>query len=99
MTFTSIEEIAAQALHSKQLWLDWAEIFDAWRVVPRTVLFGMGYLTWHTVTRCLDWFTHLPATERSYEEAGAAVLIIGSVSTVFKYALDSYINSGRQWTK
>ena len=98
-TFDNIEDAAVKAFQSKQFWLDTAEVFDAWRIVPRSVLYGMGLLTWRVVMRCLDWFTNLPATQRSYEEAGAAVLIIGAVTTVFKYALDSYMNSGRQWTR
>ena len=98
MTFSAVAEDVYKVLKSKQLLLDWAETFDAWRVVPRTVLYSMGILTWRTVTKVVDWFIHLPATERSYEEAGAAVLIITAVTTVFKYALDSYMITGRQWT-
>ena len=98
MYYVKIADVI-KVLNNKELWLQWAEIFDAWRVVPRTALYSMALLTWKVVMRCLDWFTTLPSTQRSYEEAGAAVLIIGSVTTVFKYALDSYMTSGRQWVK
>jgi hypothetical protein len=39
----------------KQHWLDAAEVFDAWRVAPRIVLFG--YCAWlvEVIDRILTW--------------------------------------------
>lgn len=82
---------------TKAFWLSAAEVFDAWRVVPRAVLFSMGGTTIWVIKSVLPWYMHLPATERGVEETAGVVSLVTAISTVFKYALDSYVNSGRKW--
>ena len=71
----------------KQVALDAAEVADAWRVIPRIVLLGYGYMLWHSQ----EWFFSLtdPAmTQSSYVSViwGAGAMLTGW-----------YFNTGRKW--
>lgn len=96
-TVKRVEEFADKVVHSKSLWLDWAEIFDAWRVVPRTILYSYAGWAILVTDRTLTWYFHLPSAERSGQDAALVGTIITAVTGLFTLTLNFYQNSGRQW--
>lgn len=85
-------------LPTKQQCLDAAEVTDAWRVVPRSVLYAFGAWVIYIVDKTLFWYFHLPAAERSVQDAGLVTGVITAVTSIFGLAIKFYNNSGRQWT-
>jgi hypothetical protein len=85
-------------LGTKQQWLDAAEVFDAWRIVPRTLVYGFGAWTIYIADRTLFWYFHLATVDRTVQDAGLVGATISAVTTVFGLTLKFYYNSGRQWT-
>ena len=83
---------------NKQKWLDWAEITDAWRIVPRIVLFGYCIWTTKVVWTVLDWYMALPPAERSLEASGLAGATITAVTGLMTLAVNFYLKTGRSWT-
>ena len=82
----------------KQQWLDWAEITDAWRVVPRIILFGYCWWTVKIVWYVLHWYTALPTEGRSLEASGLAAGVITAVTGLTTWAIKFYVASGRKWS-
>jgi hypothetical protein len=82
---------------SKAHWLDAAEVFDAWRIVPRLVLFG--YCAWlvYVVDFILVWYTHLPASSRGIEASGMASVVITAVTGMGAFVFKVYVSGGRAW--
>lgn len=68
--------------------LDLAEVTDAWRVVPRIILFGYGALCWELA----KWAMAKP--DISASQAAFAGGIIGLAVPLTNF----YFNSGRVWT-
>lgn len=97
-TTVTLEQRVVKVLHAKQLWLDWAEIFDAWRVVPRSILYSYAAWSIWTVDRVLMWYFHLPNGSRTGQDAVLVGSVITSVTGLFTLALGFYTKSGRQWT-
>jgi hypothetical protein len=93
-----VEQTAVRALKAKQLWMDWAEIFDAWRVVPRSILYSFGYWTIYIADRTLFWYFHLATADRTVQDAGLVTGVITAVTGVFGLTIKFYSTSGRQWT-
>lgn len=83
---------------TKQDWLDWAEITDAWRVVPRIILFTYGWWAIYVVDRCLLWYFHQPVAERTVQDSGLITGVITAVTGLLTLAIKFYIQSGRVWT-
>lgn len=81
----------------KQKWIDGAEIFDSWRVVPRLFLFGFWITTFTFIFYFSYWYFHLPANERGYEESGAMTAIIIALLKFGKDVYDTYTQNGRDW--
>lgn len=77
--------------------LDAAEVFDAWRVVPRIILFGYGAWAIKVVGLVLDWYMTLPFAERSFEASGLAGVVITAVTGLATLAIKLYVQSGREW--
>ena len=71
----------------KQWLLDAAEVFDAWRFVPRMLLFSYWSWVMVTVGKVLAWYMTLPSVERSLEASGLAAAVITAV-TVMLLAAD-----------
>jgi hypothetical protein len=67
--------------------LKYAEILDAYRVVPRVLLLGFGYLVWFVVA----WFTELHDPTTQQTAFVSAVVGITAPITAF------YFNTGRKW--
>lgn len=82
----------------KEDWLAVAEVVDAFRVVPRLILFGYSLWTVKVVWHVLDWYTALPASERSIEASGLAAGVITAVTGLATWAIKVYVQSGRSWT-
>lgn len=82
----------------KQRYLDFAQVFDQWRVVPRFVLFGYGWWVAHVTDSTLTWYMHLPSAERTLEASGLAGAIITAVTGLFPWIYKVYANTGNVWT-
>jgi hypothetical protein len=90
-------EVVGRAFHAKQLWLDWAEIFDSWRIVPRAIMFMIAHMVVSLDWTIVYWFIHLPNDHRAASDATAACALVGVFSTLFGVALKFYMDNGRQW--
>lgn len=82
---------------TKQDCLDACEVFDAARVVPRSVLYSFGSWTIYISDRTLFWYFHLAAPDRTVQDAGLVTGVITAVTTIFGLTIKFYNNSGRQW--
>jgi hypothetical protein len=82
---------------TKQGLLDACEVFDAARVVPRTVLYAFGTWVIYIADKTLFWYFHLPYAERSAQDAALVTGTITAVTTVFGMTIKFYNTSGRQW--
>lgn len=71
----------------KYIFLDIAEIVDAWRIFPRLYLFGYGALCWHLA----DWVMKKP--DISATQATFATAIIGLAVPLTGW----YMQTGRRW--
>lgn len=78
-------------------WLKLAEVFDAWRVVPRLTL--AAYAVWlYAVTHdILLWYFGLPAAERTLETSGLAGAVITAVTGMCTWVFKIYVEGGRTW--
>ena len=74
-------------MFSKQQILDFSEVIDAFRLVPRILLIAVGFLVWHVV----EWFMALK--EPSTQQATLVATITGIIPAV----IGLYQNSGRFW--
>jgi hypothetical protein len=83
---------------TKQQWLDGAEIFDAWRIVPRSLIYAYGAWTIYIADRTLFWYFHLATPDRTVQDAGLVTGVIAAVTSIFGLTIKFYSNSGRQWT-
>ena len=91
--------MSAQTLEfkCKTLWLDLAEVVDAWRVVPRLVLLSFSGLIGYTNVDVLHWYMALPAAERSAQVTAVIGIIIPSLSGLAVYVYRIYASGGRRW--
>lgn len=64
-----------------------AEFVDAWRIVPRALVAGYGYLVWEVV----QWFMALPDPTMSHTALVSTVVGSGAI------VIGMYQNSGRKW--
>jgi hypothetical protein len=77
--------------------LDFAEVFDALRVVPRIVLFS--YLVWGAlvIDRLFNWYMGLPVAAQTVQASGfclgACAVVTGMSGVIYRI----YANSGRDW--
>jgi hypothetical protein len=83
---------------NKQRWLDAAQVFDTWRVVPRLVLFG--YLGWigHVTDSTLAWYMGLPMAAQTYQATGLAAAIITAVTGLFPWVYKIYSDAATDWS-
>lgn len=71
----------------KQKWLNWAEVLDSYRIVPRLLLCGYAYLVYKVVL----WYMGVPVP--SVEHAALVTAVVGIIAPV----AGMYFNSGRKW--
>jgi hypothetical protein len=72
---------------TKQTFLDIAEVVDAFRVIPRSILIAYGFLVWTVVS----WFMGIPAP--TTQQAALVTTVTGLIAAI----AGLYQNSGRGW--
>lgn len=82
---------------SHQKWIDAAEVFDSWRVIPRAVLLGYCWWTVYLVDKLTGWYMHIPVAERAVETAGFAGAVITAVTGMGAFVFKIYSDNGRDW--
>ncbi len=65
----------------------YAELIDAWRVVPRIILGAYGYMVYWVV----DWFLAMPTP--TTQQAALVTTVTGTVAAV----IGLYQHTGRKW--
>lgn len=101
LTVDAVEDVAidvGKRMLRKAWWLDLAEVFDAWRVVPRSVLGALLALTVKIDAGMFFWFCQLPNDHRSAADAIATTSIITVMTTLLTVSFTFYTKSGRVWT-
>ena len=71
----------------KYYFMSVAQIIDVFRVIPRLMVTGYGYMVWQTVT----WFQSIP--EPTSQHTFLISTIVGGAAAVFGL----YVNSGSKW--
>lgn len=84
---------------NKQQHLDWAELFDSWRVVPRLFLAAWTIFTMDIGYQTLHWFFAQPANSRGFEEASVVVGVFTAALGMVKLVFDRYSQTGRDWNQ
>jgi hypothetical protein len=84
---------------NKTLYLDAAQLFDTWRVVPRVTLFGYAAWVMHVIDKTLSWYMHLPANERTIEASGLTTAIISVITGLFPWVYRIYADTATDWTQ
>lgn len=81
----------------KQKWLDAAELFDSWRVVPRLLLFG--YSTWLVIAtdRLLSWYMALPIAAQTAQASAFCGGSITALTGIGGYVFRIYSENSRNW--
>lgn len=74
-----------------------AECVDAWRLVPRALLFAYWVLVYDVTDRLLTWYMSLPAIERTAEASGMAFGIFTALLGLGTNFMNAYIKTGRNW--
>lgn len=72
----------------KLKWLRWAEVVDAYRLIPRFILCFYGLFLWEV---CV-WFMGLP--DASSQQAAFVSTVVGIAGVVVGF----YQNTGRKWS-
>jgi hypothetical protein len=81
----------------KQSWLDAAEIFDAWRVVPRILLFAFAVWFGVSTDYLIGWYTHLPVIAQTTQASSFCFGVFSAQSAVAGYVFKVYTSGGRTW--
>lgn len=81
----------------KQKWLDRAEVFDSWRIMPRILVISFALFTICVVAETLEWYKMLPVQERAIEASGFAFGVITSISGLLTAVIKIYQSTGRKW--
>lgn len=82
----------------KQEWLDAAEVFDAWRVVPRIIIgVFLAVFAWAVVYFSLMYF-RLPAAERTVAMTAFVSVVLTALTTALPFIVKIYTDNGRDWT-
>jgi hypothetical protein len=82
---------------NKDRWLQYAEIFDSWRVVPRLLLFS--YSTWLVIAtdRLLSWYMALPIAAQTGQASAFCGGSITALTGIGGYVYRIYSEGGRDW--
>ena len=84
---------------TKRDFIDAAEVFDVWRVIPRATLFGYAYWVYHITGRILSWYERLPSAERTLETSGLAGAIITAVTGLAVWVYKIYSDNATDWSQ
>jgi hypothetical protein len=80
-------------------WIDWAEVFDSWRVVPRIFLFLTFSWVVYVTEKLIGWYVHLPHIERGPEASGFAAVVQVGLLGFLKMVFSDYADKGRDWNQ
>lgn len=83
---------------NKQKWLDAAEIFDSWRVIPRIALFAYGVLVFWSSAYIILWYAHLPGIERTGQVTAFMSMLFPTLIGVSGFVFKIYTDGGRDWS-
>ena len=81
----------------KEKWLAVAEVLDAFRIVPRTVLIAVLYFAGWYIYDVSTWYMAIPVAERTMEVSGFAGVTIPAVFGLAGKMIDWYLKTGRSW--
>lgn len=78
-------------------WIQGAEIFDAWRVVPRIVLFS--YASWlaYVTDKLLTWYMALPVAAQTTQASGFCLGAITAITAIAGFVFKVYSENSRNW--
>lgn len=81
----------------KAAWLDFAEVFDTLRVVPRVILFGYAYWMIRLTDWLVRWYEGLPAAERTGQVTAFVTIVLPGVFGLAVWVYKIYAEGGRAW--
>ena len=84
--------------NKKKSWLNVAEVFDAWRIIPRAVLVSVLAFAGFYIYDISMWYMGLPAIERTAGVSGFAGVTIPALFGLAGKMIDWYLKTGRSWT-
>lgn len=82
---------------TKKSWLNAAEVFDSWRVVPRIIVIAyLSLLIWITIYFAVMYFA-LPPLERSATLTAFVSVVLTAAYGAFPFIVKIYMDNGRNW--
>lgn len=81
----------------KTAWMDFAEVFDTLRVVPRVILFGYAYWMIRLTDWLVKWYEALPAAERTGQVTAFVTIVLPGVYGLGVWVYRIYAEGGRAW--
>lgn len=78
--------------------MDFAEVVDALRVLPRLVLVGFGWLLGTVILETLHWYFVLPPADRTAQVTAVIGIIIPAACGLAVWVYKIYSIGGRNWT-
>jgi len=85
-------------MSNKEKWLNVAELFDAFRLVPRLVLAAILLFAGWYIFDITQWYMNLPAEERTGMVSGFVGISVPAVFGLAGKVADWYLKTGRKWT-
>lgn len=83
---------------NKQRWLDAAEVFDSWRVIPRVMLFLYAfYVSKVTLTVIMRYFEADATSQQSAAMAALVGVIFTAITGFSPWIFKIYSDNGRDW--
>jgi hypothetical protein len=82
---------------SKKEWLDAAEVFDSWRVVPRIIVGAfLSVFAWAVVYFSTQYF-RLPPEQRTVPLTAFVSVVLTALTTALPFIVKIYSDNGRNW--
>lgn len=78
-------------------WLDGAELFDSWRVVPRIVLLAYGTWLAYVTDRLIGWYMGLPIAAQTTQASSFCIGIITAITAIAGLVFKVYSENSRSW--
>jgi len=85
-------------MENKEKWLNVAEVFDAYRIIPRAILIAVLCFAGFYIYDISIWYMGLPAVERTGEVSAFAGVTIPALFGLAGKMIDWYLKTGRSWT-
>lgn len=81
----------------KMKWLHAAEVFDAWRVIPRVMVLGYAWFVYHTTELMIVWYNAQPMNGRGTQETAMVIAVTTAVTGFAPWIFKIYSDNGRNW--